>query len=121
HALAAIPITGAPATSGPLGPARPGAWLQFAERKLEVRLGGSAPDRTASAPLSVACRGAATAPQPGRNSMAAPLRVGILNDIADAPGEGGVGRNEAVLRMPVDDLVANGRIDREVEFVNAWG
>jgi branched-chain amino acid transport system substrate-binding protein len=52
--------------------------------------------------------------------MAAPFRVGILNDMSDAPP--GPGRNiEEWLRLAVDDLTGQGRIDREVEFVHAWG
>jgi ABC-type branched-subunit amino acid transport system substrate-binding protein len=53
--------------------------------------------------------------------MAAPLRVGILNDMADAPDPSAPNAVEAALRLPVDDLVRSGRIDREVEFVNAYG
>jgi branched-chain amino acid transport system substrate-binding protein len=52
--------------------------------------------------------------------MTAPLRVGILNDMSDGPP--GQGRNiEQWLRLAVDDVTAQGRIDREVEFVHAWG
>ena len=52
--------------------------------------------------------------------MTAPLRVGILNDMSDGPP--GSGRNiEQWLRLAVDEVTARGRIDREVEFVHAWG
>lgn len=56
--------------------------------------------------------------------MATPLRVGILNDMSSGPpglastGPSGI---EPWLRLAVDELMANGRIDREVEFVHAWG
>lgn len=51
--------------------------------------------------------------------MAAPIRVGILNDMSEGPpGPGGV---QQWLRHPVDDLARDGRIDREVEFVHSWG
>ena len=51
--------------------------------------------------------------------MAAPLRVGILNDMSEGPP--GPADNERWLRLGVDELVQSGRIDREVEFVHAWG
>ena len=51
--------------------------------------------------------------------MAAPLRVGILNDMASGPP--GPSDIEHWLRMAADELVANGRIDRDVEFIHAWG
>lgn len=51
--------------------------------------------------------------------MAAPLRVGILNDMADGPP--GPVDIERWLRLCVDELTAAGRLDREVEFVHAWG
>ena len=52
--------------------------------------------------------------------MAAPFRIGILNDMSAGPP--GPGRNiEQWLRLAVDDVTAQGRIDREVEFVHAWG
>lgn len=50
---------------------------------------------------------------------AAPLRVGILNDMADGPP--GTTDIEHWLRLAVDDLVGRGRIDRDVEFVRGWG
>src|SRR4051794_19021440 len=54
--------------------------------------------------------------------MAAPVRVGILHDMSDAvddefPG----GSLEARLRPAVEERVASGRLDREVEFVHAAG
>lgn len=52
--------------------------------------------------------------------MAAPFRIGILNDMSDGPP--GTGSNiERWLRLAVDDVTAQGRIDRGVEFVHAWG
>jgi ABC-type branched-subunit amino acid transport system substrate-binding protein len=52
--------------------------------------------------------------------MAAPYRVGILNDMSDGPP--GPGRSiEQWLRLAVDDVMAQGRIDRDFEFVHAWG
>jgi ABC-type branched-subunit amino acid transport system substrate-binding protein len=51
--------------------------------------------------------------------MTAPLRVGILNDMADGPP--GPGNIERWLRLAVDELIGSGRIDRGVEFVHAWG
>jgi branched-chain amino acid transport system substrate-binding protein len=51
--------------------------------------------------------------------MAEPMRVGILNDMSVGPS--GPNDTEAAIRVPVDDLVASGRLDREVEFVNSWG
>jgi ABC-type branched-subunit amino acid transport system substrate-binding protein len=51
--------------------------------------------------------------------MTAPLRVGILNDMSEGPP--GPRDTETWLRMPIDDLVANGRIDRDFEFVHSWG
>src|SRR2546421_242531 len=53
--------------------------------------------------------------------MVSPFRVGILNDVSDAPEDGGPSRIQDVLRVPVDALIANGRIDREVEYTHAWG
>ncbi|CAN7200961.1 ABC transporter substrate-binding protein [Phenylobacterium sp. LjRoot225] len=51
--------------------------------------------------------------------MEAPLKVGVLNDMSDGPP--GPGDVERWLRLCVDDLAAAGRLDREVEFVHAWG
>jgi ABC-type branched-subunit amino acid transport system substrate-binding protein len=51
--------------------------------------------------------------------MAAPMKVGILDDMADGPP--GVANIESWLRLAVDELAAAGRIDREVEFVYAYG
>lgn len=50
--------------------------------------------------------------------MAAPLRVGILDDMAAGPP--GFAGTEW-LRFAADELIAKGRLDREVEFVTAWG
>ena len=51
--------------------------------------------------------------------MAAPLRVGVLNDMSAAPPL--IGDIEPWLRFTVDQLIAKSRIDRPVEFVHAWG
>jgi ABC-type branched-subunit amino acid transport system substrate-binding protein len=51
--------------------------------------------------------------------MTKPLRVGILNDMSNGPPA--VGDMEQWLRRITDELIANGRIDRPVEFINAWG
>jgi ABC-type branched-subunit amino acid transport system substrate-binding protein len=53
------------------------------------------------------------------NIMAAPLRVGILNDMsAGPPGPADI---ESWLRLAADELIENGRLDRAVEFVHGWG
>ncbi|HET9731470.1 MAG TPA: ABC transporter substrate-binding protein [Acidimicrobiales bacterium] len=50
----------------------------------------------------------------------AAFRVGILNDMSDGPP--GPGRNiEQWLRLAVDDVTAEGRLDRPFEFVHSWG
>lgn len=51
--------------------------------------------------------------------MAAPMRVGVLNDMSDGPP--GPAPIEPWLRLAVDDLRAAGRLDRDVEFVHAHG
>jgi ABC-type branched-subunit amino acid transport system substrate-binding protein len=51
--------------------------------------------------------------------MAAPMKVGILDDMADGPP--GVANIESWLRLAVDELTAAGRIDRPVEFVYGYG
>jgi ABC-type branched-subunit amino acid transport system substrate-binding protein len=51
--------------------------------------------------------------------MAAPLRVGILNDMCAGPPA--VGDIEPWLRFACDALIEAGRIDRPVEFVYGWG
>jgi branched-chain amino acid transport system substrate-binding protein len=55
--------------------------------------------------------------------MAAPLRVGILHDMADAPTDDPIagGTIEAMIRLAVDDVLAAGRLDRDVELVPAYG
>ena len=51
--------------------------------------------------------------------MAAPIKIGILNDMAESgPAPGDV---EQWLRPEVDALIAAGRIDRPVEFVKSYG
>jgi ABC-type branched-subunit amino acid transport system substrate-binding protein len=51
--------------------------------------------------------------------MAAPIRVGLLDDMAAGPP--GVSTIEPWLRQAVDDVLASGRLDRDVEFVPAYG
>lgn len=53
------------------------------------------------------------------DTVAAPMRIGILDDMADGPP--GFTDNERWIRLAVDDLLANGRLDRDVEFVNSYG
>ena len=54
---------------------------------------------------------------------AAPIRVGVLNALADGPSTditagGGL---EHYLRVAADEVRATGRLDRDVEFVTAYG
>ncbi len=51
--------------------------------------------------------------------MVSPVRVGILHDLADGPPD--QSDIERWLRLTVDELSSNGRLDRDVEFVHAWG
>ncbi len=51
--------------------------------------------------------------------MAAPIRVGVLNDMSAGPA--GPTDIETWLRRAVDDVRCQGRLDRDVEFVNACG
>lgn len=51
--------------------------------------------------------------------MAAPMRVGILNDMSNGPP--GPSNIEPWLRTAADELSKAGRLDRDVEFVHAWG
>jgi branched-chain amino acid transport system substrate-binding protein len=51
--------------------------------------------------------------------MAKPIRVGLLNDMADAAP--GVGDVEHWLQLAIDDVTTAGRLDRPVEFVKAYG
>jgi branched-chain amino acid transport system substrate-binding protein len=51
--------------------------------------------------------------------MPASLRVGILNDMSAGPT--GPSDLEKWLQSAVDELIAAGRIDRQVEFVHSWG
>ena len=51
--------------------------------------------------------------------MTAPLRIGILNDMASAPP--GPVNIEPWLRFAADELINNGRLDREVEFIHGFG
>ena len=54
--------------------------------------------------------------------MSDPLLIGVLSDMAASPpAEGAPTGIERFVRMAVDPLVASGRIDREVEFVPAYG
>jgi ABC-type branched-subunit amino acid transport system substrate-binding protein len=50
---------------------------------------------------------------------AAPIRVGILNDLTAGPPD--PANIESWLRRVIDEYVAAGRLDRDVEFVYAWG
>jgi ABC-type branched-subunit amino acid transport system substrate-binding protein len=52
--------------------------------------------------------------------VAEPYRVGILNDMATGPG-GPAGDPADLLRVPIAELQAAGRLDRDVEFVPAYG
>jgi branched-chain amino acid transport system substrate-binding protein len=52
--------------------------------------------------------------------MAAPWRVGILNDVAEGPPEVPP-MTETLVRLALADLVDNGRLDRPVEVVTAYG
>jgi branched-chain amino acid transport system substrate-binding protein len=53
-------------------------------------------------------------------TTAAPIRVGILHDMADGPGEGRPPLTD-LLTMAIDEVIAAGRLDRGVEFVDAYG
>ncbi|SEO60424.1 ABC transporter substrate-binding protein [Trujillonella endophytica] len=52
--------------------------------------------------------------------MPEPYRVGVLNDLATGPG-GPADDPVDLLRLPVDELLDAGRLDRDVEFVPAYG
>jgi branched-chain amino acid transport system substrate-binding protein len=51
--------------------------------------------------------------------MATPMRVGILNDMSDGPPA--PGDTERWLRFAIDELIGTSRLDRDVEFVHAFG
>jgi branched-chain amino acid transport system substrate-binding protein len=51
--------------------------------------------------------------------MATSMRVGILNDMSEGPPD--MTDMERWLRLAVDELVGEGRLDRGVEFVHSWG
>lgn len=51
--------------------------------------------------------------------MAAPLRVGILNDLSAAPPS--LTDIEHWLRFAARELIDAGRLDRDVEFIHGWG
>jgi len=51
--------------------------------------------------------------------MTAPLRIGILNDMAS--GSPGPVNIEPWLRYAAEELIGSGRLDRNVEFVHGWG
>jgi len=55
--------------------------------------------------------------------MAVPIRIGILHDMAETVEEGASlgGHTDTFMRIPIDDLVQSGRLDREIEFVHAAG
>ena len=57
------------------------------------------------------------------DSGAAPIKVGVLNDLAEGPSTdlaagGGV---EHYLRVAIDEVRATGRLDRDVELITAYG
>jgi branched-chain amino acid transport system substrate-binding protein len=56
-------------------------------------------------------------------SGAAPIRVGVLNDLADAPSDDitSAGGLEYYLQFAIDEVRATGRLDRDVELVTAYG
>ena len=51
--------------------------------------------------------------------MARSIRVGILNDMSDGPA--GSHDLKPWLRFAAGERIASGRIDREVEFIQAYG
>ena len=51
--------------------------------------------------------------------MSSSLRVGILNDLADAPPN--PSDIEQWLRLVIEETAVAGRIPRDIEFINAWG
>jgi ABC-type branched-subunit amino acid transport system substrate-binding protein len=53
--------------------------------------------------------------------VAAPIRVGILNDMVESATDDPMlgGTIGAVMRVALDDVVASGRLDRDVELVDA--
>jgi len=55
--------------------------------------------------------------------MTAPMRVGILHDMAESAEEEASlgGAREAIMRLAIDDLRDRGRLDRDVEFVHGAG
>ena len=55
--------------------------------------------------------------------MAAPIRVGILNDMAETVAEAAEvdAGTMHLMGLAIDDLRARGRLDRDVEFVHAAG
>ena len=55
--------------------------------------------------------------------MTAPIRIGILHDMADSVDEGASlgGHVDTFMRFAIDDLIQRARLDREVQFVHAAG
>ena len=55
--------------------------------------------------------------------MTAPIRIGILHDMADSVEEGASlgGHVDTYMRFAIDDLIQRARLDREVQFVHAAG
>jgi ABC-type branched-subunit amino acid transport system substrate-binding protein len=47
------------------------------------------------------------------------IKVGILNDMSDGPP--GPANIERWLRLAVDEVIAQDRLDRDVEFIHSWG
>lgn len=54
---------------------------------------------------------------------AAPIRVGVLNDLAAGPSDDitSAGGLEHYLRFAIDEVRATGRLDRDVELITAYG
>jgi ABC-type branched-subunit amino acid transport system substrate-binding protein len=54
--------------------------------------------------------------------VAEPLLIGILSDMsASEPSDGSSRQFESFVRLALDPIIASGRIDRDVEFVCAYG
>src|SRR4051812_24497396 len=61
----------------------------------------------------------ATVAREESTTMAVPMRVGLLDDMSEGPP--GLGDSERWIRIAVDDLLASGRLDRDVELVHSYG
>ena len=71
----------------------------------------------------LASRPAARTPPRREQTMAAPIHVGILNDMAETVAEAAEvdAGTMHLMGLAIDDLRARGRLDRDVEFVHAAG